>query len=111
VSIAVALDTLGEAIEATMGWCYLVTTSEALQSRVVAVQPVVGDDGLLEFGVSARNAANVIARSGVSLVFPPRSLEGMSLIVDGEASVEGEILSVRPTWAVFHRSAVSPPAE
>jgi len=45
----------------------------------------------------------------VSAVFPPTAdSDGMSLVVDGEASVDGDVVDVRPTRALLHRKA--PPA-
>ena len=40
----------------------------------------------------------------VVLMFPPSQPDGMSLIVDGEAEVNGDGVVVKPTWAVLHRS-------
>jgi hypothetical protein len=48
----------------------------------------------------------------VMLVFPPSKPDGFSLIVDGEAAVDGDGagdgdgVTVTPTWAVLHRPAV-----
>jgi hypothetical protein len=39
-------------------------------------------------------------------MFPPREVDGLSLLVDGEAEVDGDGVIVSPTWAVLHRSAV-----
>ena len=45
----------------------------------------------------------------VSVVFPPSERsDGMSLVVDGQATVDGDLVDVAPTWAVLHRKA--PPA-
>jgi hypothetical protein len=41
----------------------------------------------------------------VVLVFPPATADGMSMIVDGEGSVDGDGVVVHPTWAVLHRPA------
>jgi hypothetical protein len=52
---------------------------------------------------TARNAA---ARSSISLCYPPTDEGGYSLIVDGQASVDGEaMVQFTPTGAVLHRPA------
>ena len=86
----------------------LVLTPVALTP--VALTPEVsggGDNRRLRFdaggGKACRNAA---ARPQVSIVFPPADhSDGFSLVVDGEAMVDGSIIDVRPTWAVLHRPA------
>ena len=103
MSIAVALEDLPGKL-AEYPWCYLVTTGEE-RPHLLAVKPSVVKDGLrCETGHSSR--ANVVRNSLVVLMFPPSAPEGMSLIVDGEAEVNGDGVVVRPTWAVLHRSAV-----
>jgi hypothetical protein len=39
------------------------------------------------------------------MIFPPQQLDGMSLLVDGHAEVNGDGIVVTATWAVLHRSA------
>jgi hypothetical protein len=103
VSIPVALEDLPDKL-AEYPWCYLVTTGEE-RPHLLAVKPSVVKDGLrFETGHSSR--ANVVRNSLVVLMFPPAAPDGMSLIVDGEAEVNGDGVVVRPTWAVLHRSAV-----
>jgi hypothetical protein len=34
----------------------------------------------------------------------------MSLVVDGDATIDGDYVDVRPTWAVLHRKAPAAPA-
>lgn len=106
MSIAVALEELPTAIAGQIGWCYLLTVSDDGQARVLAVAPTIGDDGALRFEAGRGTAANAAARPGVTLVYPPAAPQAMSLIVDGTARVEGTHVSVQPTWAVMHRSAI-----
>ena len=47
----------------------------------------------------------VAARPSVTLVWPPRSDDGHTLICDGDATVSDELIHVRPTHAVLHRPA------
>ena len=97
----------GEAMAETIGWCYLLTTSDEGQTRILAVRVDDLGGAMLRFGVGSKGtAANVAARSQVTLLFPPREAEGMSLIVDGTATVEGGVVSFVARSAVKHRSAL-----
>lgn len=97
------------------GFGYLLTVSDDTRPHLLALHPAVhgdGDDRILRFdaggGRACRNAA---ARPTVSVVFPPNAAsDGMSLVVDGEATVDGDLVDVRPTWAVLHRRAPGAPA-
>jgi hypothetical protein len=40
------------------------------------------------------------------MLFPGVSGEEFSVIVDGDARVDGDRLEVTPTWAVLHRPAL-----
>jgi hypothetical protein len=109
VSIEVPVHELFEQID-QWGFCYLLTVSDDQRPHLLALRPTVvagaaGD--VLRFdaggGRACRNAA---ARASISLVFPPAPhAEGFSLVVDGEATVDGSSIDVRPTWAVLHRPA------
>ena len=108
MSIEVPLDELRDEIE-RWGFCYLLTVSEGERPHVLALHPEVVESTsvLLRFdaggGRACRNAAE---RPDVTLVFPPLpQSEGMSLVVDGAAAVDGSVIDVTPTWAVRHRSA------
>jgi len=41
-------------------------------------------------------------------VYPPATADGLSLIVDGSATVDGTIVSFLPSTAVMHRPAIAP---
>ena len=110
MSIAVPIDELFEQI-GSWGFGYLLTVSDDDRTHLLALRPAVvdGADGgrLLRFdaggGRACRNAA---VRPSVSLVFPPADhSDGYSLVVDGEAAVDGSFVDVTPTWAVLHRPA------
>jgi hypothetical protein len=104
VSIKVDLDEL----VATLGdyrYAYLLTTGADARPHAVAVTPDLVD-GLFHIGEPGRRtSANTETHPAVSLVYPPATPDGYSLIVDGEATVEGSALHIRPTWAVLHRPA------
>jgi hypothetical protein len=102
VSIAVALEDLPAKL-AEYPWCFLVTSGEE-RPHAVAVRPTAVDGGLrCQTGHSSR--ANVVRNPSVVMLFPPSDSTGMSMIVDGEASVDGDGVAVKPTWAVLHRAA------
>ena len=103
MSIAVAIEDLADKL-AEYPWCYLVTSGEE-RPHLIAVKPSMVKTGLrCETGHSSR--ANVVRNPLVVLMFPPPQPDGLSLIVDGEAEVNGDGVVVKPTWAVLHRSAL-----
>lgn len=91
------------------GFCYLLTVSDDQRPHLLALRPVVVGDGdarVLRFDAGGRACRNALARPDVSLVFPPTAdADGMSLVVDGAATVHAATIDVRPTWAVLHRRA------
>jgi hypothetical protein len=92
------------------GFAYLLTVSDGERPHLLALHPVVHGDGatrVLRFDAGGGRACrNATARPQVTLVFPPREgASGMSLVVDGDATVDGAHVDVRPTWAVLHRAA------
>lgn len=90
-------------------FCYLLTVSDDQRPHLLALRPTVVElptERLLRFDAPGRAGRNASARPAVSLVFPPVShSDGFSLVVDGDATVDGATLDVRPTWAVLHRPA------
>ena len=91
---------------AEFAFAYLLTVSDDGQARVLAVVPTVDDAGRLVVADAGRGAPrNAAARPAVTLVFPPPGAEGMSLLVDGTAAVDGATVTITPTWAVRHRPA------
>ena len=91
-----ALTDLAAAL-AEFPFAYLVTVADDGRPRVLAV------DGRLVVD----DAGRVARRPAVTLVFPPPTPDGMSLLVDGDATVDGAAVTVTPTWAVRHRAALS----
>lgn len=108
MSIPVAVDELGEALE-RFGAAFLMTTDPAAapaRVKVVSVRPVLADDGALVVDAPGRGSlANAGANPVVTLLWPSVEADGMSLIVDGDAEVRDESLVVRPTGAVLHKPA------
>jgi len=104
MSIPVAIDDLAAAT-GEYGWAYLLTVRDDLRPHIVAVTPT-WDAGQLVMNVGRGTARNAAARSTISLCYPPMDEGGYSLIVDGDARVDGEsTVRFAPTGAVLHRPA------
>lgn len=103
MSIPVALPDLREAA-GRFDFAYLLTVSDDGRPHAVAVQPEF-TDGAMTMSTGRRTAANAAVRSSVSLVYPPTEAGGYSLIVDAEASVADQVVSLAPSTAVLHRPA------
>ena len=113
MSIAVDLEHLRDAIDATDRAPYLLTVSDDGRPHSVAVE-WSWHAGELAISVGNRTLANARARALVSLLWAPSDRDGYSLIVDCTvAHTEGtgagdNVVRVRPTRAVLHRPAVGP---
>ncbi len=103
VSIAVELEDL-PAKTAEFRWAYLLSVRDDQRPHVVAVTPAWQGDCLV-VSVGRGTAANATTRPTLTLCYPPPDLTGMSLVIDGEATVDGETVTIRPTAAVLHRPA------
>lgn len=112
MSIPVPVEGLADAMVGR-AYAYLLTVGDDGRPHAVAVTPHL-HGGNLQATVGRRTADNAAARPrAVSLVWPPGEVGGYSLIVDGAASVEGDVVTVRPGKGVLHRPAPagSGPAE
>ena len=106
MSIKVDLASLDAAL-GEYGYAYLLTTGADAKPHAVAVTPVLVD-GVFRIGEPGRRTgANAQVHPIVSLVYPPATPGGYSLIVDGEAELDGSELRVRPTSGVLHRPATA----
>lgn len=104
MSVKVDLDRLADVL-ADFGFAYLITVGDDYRAHTVAVDPVFGE-GRLDVGTVGRHTRENTARhSDVTIVWPPTSPGGYSLIVDGRAHQADESLSIEPTKAVLHRKA------
>lgn len=102
MSIPVALDELDRALS-DVGHGYLLTT-RAGRVRVVSALPRLVDGRLVVSGPGRGSLANVVDEPAVTLLWPPLVEGGMSLLVDGTATTEGDDVVVVPQGAVLHRS-------
>ncbi|MDX2166708.1 MAG: pyridoxamine 5'-phosphate oxidase family protein [Deltaproteobacteria bacterium] len=114
MTIPVPLDGLRRALaERGTSGAYLLTVSDDARPHAVHV-PLVWQGDTLAAEVGRRTAANATARPSVSLLFPLRTPDDYSLIIDGRASVAdgagGSRLLVTPLKAVLHRPAAIPDA-
>jgi len=111
MSIPVALEQLRAAIDERGRAAYLLTVSDDGVPHAVHM-PFDWEGDALVADVGRRTGMNAAARPTVSLLFPLRSPEDYSLIVDGTATVapstDGRRVRVTPTKAVLHRPAVVP---
>jgi hypothetical protein len=108
VSVPVDLERLADEVRRFGGAAFVLTTGEDSRPHAVHVPVVLGADGVLSAEGGNRTRTNAAARPLVSVVWAPLEALGYSLIVDGDARVDGESLTITPTRAVLHRS--TPPA-
>ena len=81
---------------------YLLTAKDGLV-KAVSVRAVAQDGTLLVPMPGRGSVANVGANPSVTLLFPPRESPGMTLLVDGTATAEGDDVRVTATGAVLHK--------
>ena len=110
MSIAVGLDELRQRMEEFPTDPYLLSVGDNGRAHSVAV-PVrwSGDDLIVPAGNTTKR--NATARPLVALLWPPPERGGFSLIVDADARVDGNEITLRPTKAVLHRAPVLPSGE
>lgn len=100
VDLAALADTMAD-----YGLAYLLTVSDDHRPHAVSVQPVLRERALRIGAAGRRTLANLTARPDVTLLFPPSQPDGYSLIVDGRARLDGDLVSVEAAHAVLHRPA------
>ena len=104
MSIPVAIAELPTTL-AQYPWGYVVTVGPSLRAHSLAV-PTRWSDGALHATVGRSTCANVAERPEITMVFPHPQPGEYSLIVDGTATVAGDVLAFTPTSAVLHRPAL-----
>lgn len=86
------------------GFAYVISVGDDYRAHTTAVTPALVD-GVLDVGPVGRHTrANVAAHPDVTVLWPPQTPGGYSLIVDGHAET-ADPLTVRPARAVLHRPA------
>jgi hypothetical protein len=104
VSVKVEVGELAERL-AEYGFAYLITVGDDRKAHLVAVTPVLVDGGLVVGGLGRHSLTNAGSTPAVTLVWPPTTDGGYSLIVDGTATVGDEAVTVAPAKAILHRPA------
>jgi len=104
MSIPVSLDELREVASQQAPFAYLLTVTNDASAHVVAVMVSI-DEGIVACVAGKGSCANASARPNVSLLWPPATTDDYSLIVDGQAAVDGSTVRVVPSRAVRHRPA------
>lgn len=104
MSVQVDLAELGRHV-ATYGFAYLLSVTEDGRAHAVAVRPHLDADALHLEGLGGRTRANIEARPDVTLLWPPVTDGGYTLIVDGRAVPSDDGTRVVPGHAVLHRPA------
>jgi hypothetical protein len=103
VSIEVPLDELASTA-AGRRFGYLVTVADDGHAHVVALVPEATGHRL-RFDAGGSSCRNASARPTVTVVFPPTDADAFSIVVDGNATVDGDVVDVTATRAVRHRPA------
>jgi hypothetical protein len=87
-------------------FAYLVTVDDGYRVHTVTVEPELREQ-ILDVGpIGSKTLTNIESRTGVTLLWPPSTPGGYSLIVDGDGEVsESAQLHVVPTRALLHRNA------
>ncbi len=107
MSHPVDLEELDAALRRYGSHAFLLTTSDDLRPHVSHVT-VELTAGTLTCGAGRTTGTNASARPMVSLLWPAPEEGDFSLIVDGDASLDGDVLSVKPSGAIRHRPASNP---
>lgn len=89
---------------------FLVTASSSSEpAHVVSLAVGWSGGGVMQLAVGeGRAARNITAGSPPVVVFPPGGSgerADYSIIVDGEASLDGGVLTITPSGAMWHRPA------
>lgn len=102
MSVPVALAALREQIESSGAEVFLLTVSEGSSPHAVSAD-VRWEGEQLVVGAGRTTARNVDAAPAVTLLWPAAGRD-YSLIVDGSAVVDGDVVRVTPERAILNRS-------
>ena len=101
-----SLEELARRLEEFGDVAFLVTTDGA-GAHVVSV-PTTFDGGQLHMPAGRTSQGNVESSTTATLLWPSPDGGPYCLIVDGDAQVDGDHVTVLPTRAVLHRLADAP---
>jgi hypothetical protein len=104
MSIPVALEELRAVASGQAPFAYLLTVGDDASAHAVAIVPSI-DGGAITCHAGGTTCRNAAKRTRVSLLWPPREPTDYSLIVDGDARVDGSTVTIVPVRAVRHRPA------
>ena len=103
MSVVVDLADIPERLR-EFGRGYLLTAKDGLV-KAVSVRANAEDGTLLVPAPGGGSLRNLGVNPAVTLLFPPIESPGMTLLVDGTATAEGDDVRVTPTGAVLHKPA------
>ncbi len=109
MSVPVALDDLRERLSSAGADVFLLTVSEGSSPHAVSAE-VHWDGDHLIVGAGRTTARNVTSTPAVTLLWPTCGPD-YSLIVDGTAEVDGDVVRITPTHAILHRSVRAPASD
>ena len=105
MSVPVELEALRSQIESAGEDVFLLSVRDGARPHAVSATVTWdGDDLVVPAG--SRTASNVGAAPDVTLLWPS-SGQDYSLIVDGTARLDGDVVRITPTHAILHRSVLA----
>ena len=105
VSVEVSIDEMLQQLD-RWDFGYLLTGSDEGRPHLIALRPKVSGEVLRFDAGGGRACRNAAARPDVTVLFPPHpGSNGFSLVVDGRATVDGDMIDVLPVRALLHRPA------
>lgn len=105
MSVPVAIEELRQQMVACGPDAFLVTVSDTASPHATSAA-VSWDGDELVVGAGRTTAANAAASPAVTLLWPAAGRD-YSLIVDGSAVVDGDVVRITPTHAILHRSVLA----
>ena len=99
------MTSLAEAVDAVTGWGrpFLVTVGVGGGPHVGVVDASLDGSRFVVRGAGSHSCTNLAANHAVTLLWPAPTEDERSLIVDGAAHAEGDVVVVAPTKAILHR--------
>ena len=89
---------------------FLLTVGSGSHPHAVSVR-VAFSEGVFTTRVGRSTRANATDHPEVTLLWPPVDDQEYSLIVDGTAALEDDVIRVTPTGAILHRTSARRPED